>query len=467
MNKQKKSEMFRSIPSVDELVNSAKGKSLEDIFGRSALLVSIRTVLDKIRKDAGRKGGPEDFSAESILRRAEKFLENKNSPSLREAVNATGIILHTGLGRAVLPPSAVGQINSAIKGYCTLAVDAETGQRGSREEHVKHLVCELTGAEDATVVNNNAAATILILNTLAGGREVIVSRGQLIEIGGSFRMPEIMEASGVILRETGTTNKTHLKDYASAIGEKTGAILHVHHSNYRIMGFAEEPSVGELVQLAGKHKLPVIDDLGSGALVSLEEYGLQPEPLVTESIRKGVSVICFSGDKLIGGPQSGIIAGKAEFIGRIRKNPLARAFRVDKMSIAGLEATLKLFLNPEKLKSEHPVYRMFSLSPEELDLRAQRFMGILPASVHEKAEISVVKGFSLIGSGSAPVEALPSKLLSVKPCKISAEDLARKLRYNNPPVFTRIHKGSVLLDLRTMQEEEEKIVAEALSSILC
>ncbi|MDH5707411.1 MAG: L-seryl-tRNA(Sec) selenium transferase, partial [Candidatus Aminicenantes bacterium] len=293
-----------------------------------------------------------------------------------------------------------------------------------------------------------------------------VSRGQLVEIGGSFRMPEVMESSGAIMREVGTTNKTHLRDYAAAINENTGAIMRVHHSNYRIVGFSEEPSVEKLSKLAQEHNVPLIDDLGSGALVDLSEYGLEAEPLVRDSIRAGVDVACFSGDKLIGGPQSGIIVGKASVVEKIRKNPLKRALRVGKLTLAGMEATMRLFFNLERLKEEHPVYRMFSLKIEELEKRGKKVIRKLQAELADKAEISLEDGGSQVGSGSVPVETIPTKLLQVKPVSLSAESLVKRLRYNNPPVFARIHKDAVLLDLRTIQEDEDELVIDALRKAL-
>jgi L-seryl-tRNA(Ser) seleniumtransferase len=469
MDKQNGHEILKLLPSVDELISSLKGKDLISIHGRGAVVNAARNILDELRRKVNEKiakTGPEDFSQEMILNRVEMRLKQRSVPSLHEAVNATGVILHTGLGRALLPQVAITEIDAAIKGYCTLAIDIETGQRDRREMHVKDLLCELTGAEDAAVVNNNAAATMLILNTLARGKEVIVSRGQLVEIGGSFRMPEVMEVSGAVMKEVGTTNKTHLKDYASAINERTGAILHVHQSNYRIIGFTEEPPLEELVELAEKYNLPVIDDLGSGALLNLKEFGLNPEPMVQESVKQGATTICFSGDKLIGGPQSGIIVGKTAFLERIRKNPLARALRVGKMTLAGLEATLKLFLNPEKLRKEHPLYRMLSLTPEELNLRVRRVIESLPGGIAKEAEFSVVDGSSQVGSGSAPAETLPSKLLSIRPLGTTTEDLSRSFRYHDPPIFARIHQESVLFDFRTVQPDEDKIVLAAITKIL-
>jgi len=324
----------------------------------------------------------------------------------------------------------------------------------------------LTGTEAATVVNNNAAATMLILNTMAQGREVIVSRGQLVEIGGAFRMPDVMEASGAILREVGTTNKTHLKDYIAAINENTGAIMRVHHSNYRIVGFAGEPSIEELSTVTQEHNLPLIDDLGSGALLDLKDFGIETEPLVQDSVKAGVDVACFSGDKLIGGPQAGIIVGKEFTLKRIKKNPLMRALRVGKLTIAGMEATLRLFLNLEKLKDKHPVYKMFSLTIDELEKRGRRIKKKLQAEIKAEAEFSLIDGGSQVGSGSVPVETIPTRLLKVQPASVSAENLAKKLRVSNPPVFTRVHKEAVLFDLRTIREEKDALVIQALLTAL-
>jgi L-seryl-tRNA(Ser) seleniumtransferase len=316
------------------------------------------------------------------------------------------------------------------------------------------------------VVNNNAAATMLILNTLADGKEVIVSRGQLVEIGGAFRMPDVMAASGAILREVGTTNRTHLRDYAAVIWEETGAIMRVHHSNYRIVGFSGEPGIEDLAQLAREHNVPLIDDLGSGALVDLGEYGLEKEPMIQHSLKAGADVACFSGDKLIGGPQAGIIVGKNALIDRIRKNPLARAFRVGKMTIAAMEATLRLFRSQEILKARHPIHRMFALTIPEIESRVKKAMRILKKQLPEDVELSIVEGGSQVGSGSVPVQTIPTRLLMVKSESISASSLARSLRQNRPPVFPRVQNDAVHLDFRTILEPEDKVVVSALLSIL-
>ncbi len=315
------------------------------------------------------------------MARAKAGLEARFARTLRRAINATGILMHSGLGRAVLSEDARSALDEAVHGYCSLALDIDSGKRGQRDSHVAGLLRELTGAEAATICNNNSAATILVLNSLARGKDVIVSRGQLVEIGGSFRMPEVMAMSGAVMREVGTTNKTHLRDYADAIGPETGAILRVHHSNYRILGFHAEPGIEELAELGRQRGIPVVDDIGSGALVDLKAYGLESEPLVRASITAGVSVACFSGDKLIGGPQSGIIVGRADVVARIKKNPLARAMRCGKLTLAAMEATLRLFLTPDKLEERHPLYRMLSIKLEDLQKRGEVMVRELAAKL--------------------------------------------------------------------------------------
>ena len=462
-------DLLRSLPSVDEVLNNTDVERLTKGYGRDAVVNAVRDVLGELRSELVKQDSSltsEDISVEGIIRRVALRLRQKSTPSLRYAVNASGVILHTGLGRAMLSPKAVDAINDVIRGYCTLAIELETGERGHRDSHLNGLLCELTGAEAATVVNNNAAATMLILNTLAKGKEVIVSRGQLVEIGGAFRMPEVMETSGAILREVGTTNKTHLKDYLSAINENTGAILRVHQSNYRIVGFFQEPAIEELVEVGRKHGLPVIDDLGSGALIDLKAFGLETEPMVQDSIKAGVDVACFSGDKLIGGPQSGVIVGKSHAVERIRKNPLARAFRIGKMTIAGMEATLRLFVNRETVREEHPTYRMLSLALEGLETRARKVADDLGDPKEMAAEIRVVDGETQVGSGSVPTETVPTKLLSVRAASLSAGKLARDLRYGDPPIFARVRKEAVLFDFRTIQPDEDALVEAALRRIL-
>ena len=465
-----KQDLLRKLPSIDELMSLPGIARLVGEHDRDLVVSAARGVVEGLRARIKASDQPEalasEITPEGITERVVAAVEAKFRPSMRYAVNAAGIILHTGLGRALMPEQVADAVREAIRGYCTLATDIETGQRGSRDVHYADLLRELTGAEAATVANNNAAATMLILNTLAKGKEVIVSRGQLVEIGGSFRMPEVMETSGAVLREVGATNKTHLRDYVSAINENTGAILHVHTSNYRIVGFFEEPGIEELARVAHEHNLPVIDDLGSGALVDLSQYGLEPEPMVRDSIAAGADVVCFSGDKLIGGPQAGIMVGKAEVIKAIKKNPLARALRIGKMEVAALEASLRMFLDPGKLNERHPTYRMLSMTVDEIDARAQAVANGLSGPLGGRAEVVVIGGSSQVGSGSVPAEMLPTRLLSVRPSSLSADALAKALRRHEPPVFARIHQDAVLFDFRTIQPGEEEIVARALTSAL-
>jgi L-seryl-tRNA(Ser) seleniumtransferase len=459
--------LFRLIPSVNVLVNHPAARGLVESYGRPQTLDAIRGELEAVRAGLQAPGEPprlgkKDLAVEALLGRVRARLEGKLAPSLGRAVNATGIVIHTGLGRAVLAPEAREALDRVSLGYSSLAVDLETGQRGHRDVHTASLLRELTGAEAGFAVNNNAAATVLLLNTLAKGREVVLSRGQLVEIGGSFRMPDVMETSGAILREVGTTNKTHLRDYEAAISDRTGLLLRVHHSNYRIMGFAAEPGIEELVELGRKRGLPVVDDLGSGALVDLKEYGLETEPLVQRSIRAGADAVCFSGDKLIGGPQAGIIVGRAEVVERVKKNPLARAFRIGKLTGAALEATLKLFLDPDRLRERHPVYRMLGLDVGEIERRARDAADALAPALAGRARVSVAEDRSQVGSGSVPVETLPTFVLKVEPAALAPEDLARRLRRGRPPVFGRVHKDALLLDFRTVFPEEDGAVRDAL-----
>jgi L-seryl-tRNA(Ser) seleniumtransferase len=460
---------LRQIPSLDSLLREQAAEALVREYGHQAVAAAGRAVLDEIRSGIAAQAPdapPPDFSFAALIDRVKDWLCRKFRPSLGPAINATGIIMHSGLGRAVLSEDASEALMAIAHSYSTLALDLETGRRTSRDRHVEGILRELTGAEAATIANNNAAATVLILNTLASGLEVIVSRGQLVEIGGSFRMPDVMKTSGAILREVGTTNKTHLRDYEEAIGEATGAILRVHHSNYRVVGFAEEPGIEELAELGRKKDVPVVDDLGSGALVDLKEFGLATEPLVQASVRAGADVACFSGDKLIGGPQSGIIVGRAEWIQKIKKNPLARAFRCDKLSLAALEATLKLFLMPENLRACHPIYRMLDMTPQELGRRAKKVASSLKKSLAAGVRLTVEDSESQVGSGAVPVETLPTKVLVVASPSLSADDLVAKLRRLSPPVFARISKDAVLFDFRTIQADEDAVVERALVDLL-
>lgn len=467
-----KAEYLKKIPSVDEILKFPDICSLSKNYSRTLLVKGIREVLIELRRemtaDESNMSGSE-IRAEIEKRTKKKVIQNKTM-GIQKVINAAGIILHTGFGRAVLAPKAIEAL-SKLTGYCNLQVDRETGERSLREKNIEKLLHEITGAESATVVNNNAAATMLVLNTLAKNKEVIVSRGQLVEIGGSFRLPDVMESSGAVLKEVGTTNRTHLADYERAVSQQTGLLLHVHTSNYQIKGFTSEVPVQDLVKLGKKYQLPVVDDIGSGALVtSLKTdngtFELLEEPQVQTSLAQGADIVTFSADKLVGGPQGGIILGKVEFIEKIRKNPLARALRVGKLTLTALEATLQLFLDENNLSASLPTFRILTQNVISLEKRAISLARQIEKIV-SKSELAVeIKDdFSQMGSGSLPNEDIPTKALSLKASKISAQELAKKLRAGNPPVFVRIKDDSVLLDLRTILDGEEKEVVDVLHNI--
>ncbi|MHC4605917.1 MAG: L-seryl-tRNA(Sec) selenium transferase [Planctomycetota bacterium] len=463
----KTGDLLRRIPSVDQLLNHGDAAAILEEFGRDPLTGALRSVLDDLRRrlKAGTfKGDPKKaVSSASVLDAARERLERRRRPDLCRAVNATGVILHTNLGRAVLPPAAMDAIASEQRGYSLLEADRDSGERGTRETHVVRLLTEITGAEAATMVNNNAGATLLILATLAKGMEVVASRGQLVEIGGSFRIPDVMKQSGAKLVEVGSTNKTYLADYENAITENTALPLRVHTSHYRIMGFTHPPSLEELVALGARHGLPVMDDLGSGALIDLAPHGLTGEPTPQESIRVGADVVCFSGDKLLGGPQAGIIVGKKELVRRIRKNPLFRALRPDKLALTAMEATLKLYLDPDRLLDAHPTLRMITAGADEIERRAlalaSRLQGVAGLTVE------ILDDASEIGGGSVPAQAIPTKVVAVRHASLSPDDLAARLRANTPCIMCRIKRERTLFDVRTLLEGDAEEIAEALERI--
>ncbi|MGB8954434.1 MAG: L-seryl-tRNA(Sec) selenium transferase, partial [Tumebacillaceae bacterium] len=379
----------------------------------------------------------------------------------RPVINATGVVLHTNLGRAPLAETAVQAIERTARGYTNLELNLETGERGSRYTHVESLICELTGAEAALVVNNNAAAVLLILGEMAKGKEVIISRGQMVEIGGSFRVSEVMRASGAHLVEVGTTNKTHAYDYERAITEHTGLILRVHTSNFRVVGFTHQPELQELVALAHQQGVPVFEDLGSGSLIDLRRYGIGDEPTVGESVRAGVDIVSFSGDKLLGGAQAGIIIGKEEYIKRLKKNQLTRALRVDKLTLAALEATLHLYRNEEIAKREVPTVWMLLRSQEELRPEAERLQAALQDVFGEAAEVAVEPGVSQVGGGSLPTEELPTWRVAVRTRQFSLNELEHHLRHVSLPVMTTMRKEALLFDVRTIFPREIASVIES------
>jgi L-seryl-tRNA(Ser) seleniumtransferase len=452
----------RNLASVSVLLEHPRVKDMLRGSNRPLVINALRQALDQYRKKLIPGDSAPDAGA--IVAAAASFLRVVEGERLRPVVNATGIILHTGLGRAVLPQSAVDAL-AGLNRCCNLQIDMETGLRGKRNFVSERLLCELTGAEAAMVVNNNASATLLILTALCQGREVVVSRGQVIEIGGSFRLHECIRQSGAILVEIGTTNKTHLRDYEGAITGQTGALMHIHPSNYRVMGFTQEVSIAELATLKKGHDLLIIDDLGGGALVDLAPYGLPHEPTVSESIAAGADLACFSGDKLIGGPQAGIIVGRGDLIRKMKKHPLTRMLRVGKMTDLVLERTLRLFLEPDVLLEANPTLRMITMGAEQIRRRAIRLQATLQ---HEcaPADIRLLEGESATGGGSLPVTPLKTFLLAIRVPGISAEGINVQLRRNEPPVIARIERDEVLLDLRTVFEDEEPRILEALILIV-
>ena len=461
-----KNELLRELPSVSGLLESpTAGEWLND-RPRQLVTDCIRDTLAELRRqildDTAGRCGAAHVTDEFVLAQVRELLDERSQPHIREAINATGIILHTALGRAVWPGCVVDSMIEGLKGYVTLATDRRTGKRSERHNRVEYILTELTGAEAATVVNNNAAATLIVLAALCEGKEAIVSRGQLVEIGGSFRLPEVMAQSGARMVEVGTTNRTHLRDYEGAITDGTGAILRVHPSNYRVMGFTKEVPLSELVELAHSRGLPMIDDLGAGAMVGLERFGLPHEPTIRESIEAGADVVLASSDKLIGAGQGGVIVGKAECIRRIRKHPLARALRADKTALMVLERTLHLFRDPELLVREHPTYRMLAAAPETLRARAEALAQAIAAAA-PSAEADVVEGVGFLGSGALPMEKLPTWLVVLALPGVAAQELALRLRMDEACVFARIEDDRLALDARTMTDAQLPAVAAAVA----
>lgn len=456
-------EILRQIPQVDKVLNHPRLAEFTGRIDHSYLTRVVRQGIDGFRERilAGKK-----LNLDNLYDSIVKEINDLLTPYFRYAVNALGIVLHTGLGRAPFSPDITQAMISVSKGYSRLQIDDE-GKRDDRYRKIGALLRILTGAESALIVNNNAGATLLILHALAAGKEVIVSRGQLIEIGGAFRIPDVMAQSGAVMREVGTTNRTHLKDYESALNPATGALLRVHQSNYRIAGFTKEVTLEELVELGRKHNIPVVDDLGSGALIDLARFGLPREPMVQESVRAGADVVCFSGDKLIGGPQCGIIIGRKPLIDRIKKDPLTRALRCDKLTNAALEATLSLFLRSEtELVQNHTVLGLLLRTPREIKKQAQKCARMLGKSFGDRLDISVREAVSEIGGGSLSTEQLPTYVVAVVPKRGSVDELAGKLRRASSPVFGRVAEDSLFLDFRTVLQGEEKIIYRTFEEIL-
>jgi L-seryl-tRNA(Ser) seleniumtransferase len=474
-------ELLRSLPSIQRLLARPVAERLSVELSRDRARDLLREIIEELRfeiqgSDDGQQGPrieaviaqPLDLNPQSLVDEIERRLEERakisSQASLRRVINATGVIIHTNLGRAPLARAAIEALSDVASHYANLEYDLGQGERGHRESHCGELLARLTGSEDAIVANNNAAAVMLVLNTLAEGGEVIVSRGELIEIGGSFRIPEVMEKSGARLREVGTTNRTRIQDYERAINEQTRLILRVHPSNYRIIGFTERPSVKEVAELARRASIASFEDLGSGCLIDLDRYGVKDEPVVAESLGAGISVICFSGDKMLGGPQAGIIAGSKEIVDRVRKNPLMRALRVDKMTYAALEATLRLY-ERGLADSEVPVIKAIAATREQIAGRAARLSAAIEQLTRGRLKASLEDGHSVIGGGSAPQVALATVLVALRDEELSEATIEERLRRHSIPIITRTERGSVLIDLRTVAEDEESIILDAIAAL--
>ncbi len=460
------STLFRYLPSVDKAMIALEADPVVMGLPRNLVKDLINEFLELLREEirAKRINSGEELSLEYIGPRLQAFVAQRSKPNFRRVLNGTGVVIHTNMGRSLMAPAAIEAVRLAAAHYSNLELDLGTGERGSRYSHVEKLLCKLTGAEAALVVNNNAAAVLLVLETLTKGREVIVSRGQLVEIGGSFRIPEVMEKSGAMLREVGATNRTHLRDYESAINDSTGALLRVHTSNYRIVGFTKEVSLPELRGLGDAYGLPVIEDLGSGNLIA--EGGIVGEPTVSSVVAQGADVVTFSGDKILGGPQAGLIVGKAKYISEIKSNPLNRAVRIDKMTLAGLEATLRLYLDPDQALQEIPSLRMIAMGFETIKSQAGRLARLLRKELGLAVEIATRRDNSRVGGGSCPERDLPTVLVCIKPKHISVNELRERLLNSDPPMIGRVEDGEFCLDPRTLDTSEHKLAAKAFKQVL-
>jgi L-seryl-tRNA(Ser) seleniumtransferase len=464
----KENQALRNLPSVDALLKTADVQAASGNINPELITQLIRESKEQVRARIMKGGFQEADKAalfQETLNQAVAAIEALKRPFYQKVINASGIILHTALGRAVLAPEALAEIQEELTGYSRLQMGLGTGLRSRRDEGVETLLRLLTGAQAATVVNNNAAATSIVLNTIASGKEVIVSRGQLVEIGGEFRLPDVMAFSGAKMIEVGTTNKTHARDYEKAITENTAALLRVHPSNYKIRGFTSEVSLEEMVQIAHKHKLILIDDVGAGSLIDMSQFGFEPEPTLQQSVAAGSDIITCSADKLIGASQGGIILGRTNLIAAIRKNQFARIVRIGKLTFAALEATLRLFLDVKLAQQRIPTLEMILRKPEELQAAAESMARQL-SEIQIQAEIGTLPGFSQTGSGSLPDQNLPTTLLKVTPNHISGQALVKKLRQCKTPIVTRIQSEQVLMDPRTLRPGEDEAIIQALSTIL-
>ncbi len=457
-------KLLRSLPKTDELLKREDLAALEQTLGRAVVVDAVREAIEALRA-AVLAGKDVSFDTDSVAADAIRVADDRMRPSLRPVINATGIIVHTNLGRSRLAEEALRAVVEVAGNYSTLEYDVASGERGSRHSHVEQLIRDVTGAEAAMTVNNNAAAVLLVLTALASRKEAIVSRGQLVEIGGSFRIPDVMRQSGAKMVEVGATNKTHLSDYAAAITPKTALLLKVHSSNFRVVGFTEEVTLSDLVALGAEHDVPVYEDQGSGVLIDLAPYGLPDEPTVLSSIEAGADLVSVSGDKLLGGPQAGIIAGKSEFIDRLKKHPLARALRLDKMTLAALEATLRLYLDPERARAEIPTLHMLTRRPADVAASARKLVDDIAAATDDAFRVAAMPDVSRAGGGSLPLADIPTTIVTLSPRTMSANALEERLRLGNPTIVARIRDGRVILDPRTLSSLEESLVVARLAEI--
>ncbi len=469
MSTASKSALFRLLPSVDEFLRNPQVEVLARQNGRGATIDAARTALEELRVEITAVGLDEaqiKSSIDELPRKVEQSLQQSLAHSLCPVINATGVILHTNLGRAPLSRAALQRAVEVSQGYSNLEFDLATGERGKRDVHLDRLFAKLLNTAErevsTVVVNNNAAAVLLALNSLAEGGEVLVSRGELVEIGGSFRIPDVMTKSGAVLREVGTTNRTRVTDYEHAITERTKLLLRVHRSNFQIVGFTEQPSLEELVALGRRHNIPVLEDLGSGELFDLRDVGIRGEPMIADSLHAGVDLVTYSGDKLLGGPQAGLISGERTLVAKIRSNPLFRAMRVDKMFYAALEATLLAYLREDY--DSIPALRMMRISEGELARRAERLAERLRSSC-STLQVEVIESRSVLGGGAAPGSTLPTRVLAIKRTTMNADEICKRLRQWEVPIIARVDEGRVLLDLRTVEAEQEAVIVAALESL--
>jgi L-seryl-tRNA(Ser) seleniumtransferase len=455
-----------SLPSVDEILKSDKGLEWQESFPRRYVLKAIREIIEE-KRQAILRDELKEISPESLLPDIQNRIERLSSFSLKPVINATGVVIHTNLGRSVLSEEILENVKKVACGYSNLEYDLEKGERGKRYSHIQRLLNEITGAESSLIVNNNAAAVFVCLSALAKGKEVIVSRGELVEIGGSFRVPDVMASSGAILKEVGTTNKTHLYDYESAINENTALLLKVHQSNFRTIGFTKQIEIDELVTLGRKHNIPVMFDLGSGCLIDLKPYGVHIEPTVQDIVKSGCDIVTFSCDKLLGGPQGGVIVGKTELIEKIAKNPLMRAVRIDKLTLSAFEAVLMHYLDEEKAKKEIPTLKMLLQDVNEIKDRAKRIAMRLRREVKEDiANIEVIADSSQSGGGALPEIEFKTYVVAIKPKKLSVNKLEERLRHGNPPIIARIKEDALIIDARTVRDREIEVLVKGIEGAL-